>query len=138
MDTIRRGNVAEAGVLKALVGADLHVLVPFGGGCPFDLAVATADGQVLRLQVKSGRVREGCIRFNTCSTDHGRGRLDYRDRADLIAVYVEALDRVFIVPVEDCPSFAGVLRMTAPRNNQRRGVRFAEEHSFEAWAASLK
>jgi hypothetical protein len=135
--TIAQGNAAEAAVLHALTAVGIHVLVPFGGGLPFDLAAVAPDGRVLRLQVKSGRVRKGCIEFKASSTDHGRGQLHYRGRADVIAVYAVALARVFVVPVDDCPVFAGSLRLDAPRNNQRRRVRFAEDYSLEAWVESL-
>jgi hypothetical protein len=137
MSTIVRGNAAEAAVLKALVGAGIQALVPFGGGFPFDLGAATDAGELVRLQVKSGRVVNGCVEFNCHSTDHGRGQLDYRGRADLIAVYVETLDRVFVVPVDDCPSSKGYLRLAAARNNQRRRVRYADDYAFESWAASF-
>jgi hypothetical protein len=132
-----RGIAAEAAVLQALTEAGLHVLLPFGGGLPFDLAVVCPDGRILRLQVKSGRVREGCVEFKSSSTDHGQGQRHYRGRADLIAVYVAALRRTFMVPVDDCPSFRGYLRLEPARNNQRRRVRLAEDYSFEAWRDSL-
>jgi hypothetical protein len=137
MSTIVRGNAAEAAVLSALVEAGLHVLVPFGGGLPFDLAVATDAGSLLRVQVKSGRVRDGCVQFNSCGTDHGRGRQDYRGRADVIAVHVASLRRVFVVPVSECPSYVGALRLRPPRNSQKRRIRLAEDYSIESWAEGV-
>ena len=137
MSTITRGNAAESGVLNALVRAGLHVMVPFGGGSPFDLIAVTPEGTLYRLQVKSGRVRNGCVIFNTCSTDHGRGRQHYRGRADFIAAYVAALDRVFVVPVEECPAYVCSLRLSPPRNNQRRRVRLASDYALEPWADSV-
>jgi PD-(D/E)XK nuclease superfamily protein len=137
VDTIRRGNAAEAAVLQALTAAGLQVLLPFGGGLAFDLAALSPEGRILRIQVKTGWVRNGCIEFNSRSTDHGRGQRDYRGRADIIAVHVPSLTRVFIVPVDDCPSSRGYLRLDAPRNKQRRGIRLAEKYSFEAWAESF-
>ena len=137
MSTIARGNAAEAAVLKVLTGAGIHVLVPFGDGLPFDLAGVLPDGSLFRLQVKSGRITKGCVEFNSCSTDHGNGRRHYRGRADYIAVYASVLDRVFMVPVDDCPSYRGYLRLNAPRNNQRRRVRLADDYAFEAWAEGL-
>jgi len=137
MNTIARGNAAEAAVLKALTGAGLGVFVPFGDGLPFDLVAVMSDGGLRRVQVKSGRVRNGCVEFNSSSTDHGRGQQPYRGRADLFAVHVESLDRVFIVPVDDCASYRGYLRLVAPRNNQKRRVRLADDYTFEAWAASV-
>lgn len=37
MNTIARGNAAEAGVLQAFAAAGVDVLIPFGNGLPFDL-----------------------------------------------------------------------------------------------------
>jgi PD-(D/E)XK endonuclease len=138
MDTIARGNAAEAAVLHAFVAAGVGVLVPFGGGLPFDLGAVMPDGAFLRVQVKCGRVRNGGVLFNAASTDHGRGRLDYRGRADVLAVYVATISRVFVMPVDDCPTFVGFLRLDPPLNNQRRGVRFAEDHTFERWLESYR
>ena len=137
MSTIARGNTAEAAVLKALIDAGLHVLVPFGEGLPFDLVAATHEGKLLRMQVKSGRVHDGCIMFNACSTDHGQGRQDYRGRADFIAAYVAALDRVYVVAVDEAPSYVCSLRLRPPRNNQTRRVRLAEDYALESWAEAI-
>ena len=137
MRTITRGNAPEAAVLKALREAGLHAFVPFGGGVPVDLIASTDDAELYRLQVKSGRLRNGCVMFNTCSTDHGSGRRDYRGRADFIAAYVAELDRVFVVPVNDCPSYVCTLRVRGTRNNQRRRVRFADDYALESWAAAI-
>jgi PD-(D/E)XK endonuclease len=138
VDTIRRGNAAEAAVLHRLIHAEIPVYLPFGGGSPVDLlALVPPDGRVVRMQVKSGRVREGCIRFNTCSTDHGAGRQNYEGRADVIAVYVHQSDSVYVVPVTDCPSYQAMLRVVPPRNNQRQRIRFADDYSFENWVRSL-
>jgi hypothetical protein len=138
VSTIVQGNAAEAAVLQALTEAGLHVLIPFGGGLPFDLAAALPNGRLLRIQVKAGRIKKGCVEFNSASTDHGRGQQHYRGRADVIAVFVPALGQVFMVPVDDCPTSRGYLRLEPARNNQRRRVRRAEDYSIDTWAASLQ
>jgi len=62
VDTILRGNAAEAAVLNGFVQAGVEVMLPFGGGFPFDLGVLSPiDGTMLRVQVKSGRIRNGCV-----------------------------------------------------------------------------
>lgn len=138
MDTIRKGNAAEAAVLAALIDAGIGVLIPFGGGTPFDLvAVTPPEGDLVRIQVKSGRIRKGCVEFNSSSTDHGKGQLPYTGRADLIAVHVREIRETFAVPVDDCAPFRGYLRVDAPRNNQRRGIRFAADYTLEAWLRSV-
>lgn len=67
----------------------------------------------------------------------GRGQRHYCGRADVIAVHVRTLGEIFVVPVDDCPSYRGFLRLEAPRNGQRRVIRLAERYSFDSWAESL-
>jgi hypothetical protein len=136
MDTISRGNAVEAAVLQRLVRAEIPVYLPFGGGSPFDLlAVVPPEGRFVRIQVKSGRVREGCVRFNADSTDHGSGQQTYHGRADVIAVHAHEPDAVFVVPVEECPPSDAYLRLTNPKNNQRHGIRFAAD--LDQWVRGL-
>jgi hypothetical protein len=138
MNTIYRGNAAEAAVVAALAAADIPVFLAFGEGLPFDLvAVTPPRGDLIRIQVKSGRKRKGCVEFNTCSTDHGTGPQPYTGRADVIAVHLPDPNRLFIVPVDGCPVSKGNLRVDMPRNNQRRRVRFAADYEFESWLHGL-
>jgi hypothetical protein len=136
VSTILRGNAAEAAVLNALIKAGLLVLVPFGDGSPYDLMVDSGT-QLIKVQVKCGRVRNECVEFNSCGTDHDRGRMSYRGRADVFGVLAPELDRVYIVPVDDCPVYQGRLRLVPTRNNQQRGVRYAGDHAVEGWARSF-
>jgi hypothetical protein len=135
--TIRRGNAAEAAVLNAFVRAGLAVFVPFGDGHSFDLVVGLPDERLLRVQVKASRVRNGCVEFNSSSTDHGRGTQSYLGRADLLGVYCQDLDQVFVLPVEECAAFRGYLRLAPTANNQRRRVRFASDFTLETWLATV-
>jgi hypothetical protein len=136
--TIHRGNAAEAAVLAALARADIPVLLPFGGGLAFDLAaVIPPDERIIRIQVKSGRVRNGCVEFNSCSTDHGSGRQVYVGKAEVIAVHVHESERLFVVPVESCPTSKGYLRLDPPKNQQRRRIRLAADYEFDRWVRAL-
>ena len=110
METIRRGNAAEAAVLNAFVKADLDVYLPFGDGMPCDLVVGT-ELVLIKVQVKSGRIRNECIEFNSASTDHGRGRQDYRGRADVFGVHFPPTDGVYLVPVDAVGRNEGRLRL---------------------------
>jgi hypothetical protein len=136
MDTIARGNAAEAAVLNAFIRAGLMVLMPFGDGAPYDLVVDTG-ADLVRVQVKCARIRDNCVVFNSCGTDHGRGRLSYEGRADVFGVYSPQLERVYIVPVDGCARLQARLRCTPPRNNQQRRVRYAGDYAVEDWARSL-
>jgi hypothetical protein len=133
----RPGTIAEAAVRLALLEHGLRVLVPVGDIDPYDLVVHAPDDRFLRVQVKHGRVRGGCVISNACSTDHGRGRQSYAGRADVLAIYAAQLRRTWIVPVETAPRYAVSLRLEPARNNQVTGTRPAADFTLERWAAAL-
>ena len=128
---VTTGDATEAAVLAALVRCGHRVLLPFSASAAYDLAIE-CDGALIRVQCKTAWMREGCT-FNSCSTDHGRGRADYRDRADVFGVACPERAGVYIVPVDVAARYATSLRLTPPRNNQRRGIHFAEEFAVERW-----
>ena len=132
-----RGEVTEAAVLNEFIQLGLDVFVPWAHHLPYDLVVSADGESFLRVQCKSGRERGDCVIFNSASTDHGRGPQDYRGRADIFAVYCPTLDQVYIVPVEEAGTRGTWLRLRPSRNNQVRGIRFAEDHTVERWAAGL-
>ena len=137
MDTRTAGDVAGAAVLHALTAAGLLVLTPFGRFGPYDLVAETAPGSFVRVQVKSGRVRKGCVEFNCRSTDHGRGAASYTGRADVFAVHVHATVEQFVVPVHEAMASKMYLRCAPPANNQRHGIRFADDYRLDVWVTGV-
>jgi hypothetical protein len=133
VETVTRGNAAEAAVLNALIGLGLPVLVPFGGGTPYDLVVQLPTRRFLRVQCKAGRLYRGCVMFNARTTDHGRGRLTYQGLADIFGVYFAPRQAVYLLPVDELSCYVARLRLDATRNNQRRGVRFAADYEISNW-----
>jgi hypothetical protein len=130
-----RGDITEAAVLSALARHGLSVAIPFGQDDPYDLIVETRDFRLVRVQCKTARLgRGGTLLFNSCSTDHGGGTRDYRGRADVFGVFCPALERVFIVPVEDTARYKTSLRLRPARNNQERRVRYADDYDIARWA----
>jgi hypothetical protein len=134
MVTAIRGNTSESAVLHGFLKRGFHVMLPFGGGCPFDLVAASDDGVLIRIQVKTGWAEGGCVAFNTHSTDHGRGPGTYRGKADLFGVYFSPLDQVYLVPVEAVGVSECRLRIEPSKNNQRRRVNLAEDFRIERWS----
>jgi hypothetical protein len=133
-----RGDVTEAAVLAALVRHGLRVLLPFSADEPYDLVVDAGGGAFVRVQCKTGRQRPGgTVEFNSFGTDHGRGAQSYQGRADVFGVYCPALDRVFMVPVEETARSKTHLRLRPARNGQERRVRYAEDFGVADWAAAL-
>lgn len=133
METLKKGNLAEAAVLQALVGIGADVLVPFGEGMAYDLAV-DLDGGLVRVQCKAARQRKGCIQFNARCTDHGRGRIDYLGKAEIFGAYFAPTRSVFLVPVKEALGFQVNLRFRPAMNNQRQRIKLAEDYAVDQWS----
>jgi hypothetical protein len=133
--TAFKGNATEAAVLQALTECDFAVLIPFGEGHPYDLAVEIAPNRFLRVQCKTARVENDCVVFNSRSTDHGRGQGTYLGRADIFGVSCRSTGKIYLVPVHEVPTSVVYLRLTPTRNNQRLKVRYAVDYEFERWTA---
>ena len=88
-------------------------------------------GQLHRVQCKTGRLREGAVVFNCCSSyaHHPNPKVvrrDYAGQIDEFAVFCPETQGVYSIPIEDVPNRrCGRLRVDFPRNNQLNGVRFA-------------
>jgi len=134
MSSARRGNEAEAAVLSALVKRGYDVAVPFGEGLPYDLLVDLGGRDFVRVQCKRAWPLQGCVVFNSRSTDHGRGPQSYVGLADVFGVYFPPTETVYLVPIEAVASFEGRLRLEPTRNNQKRLIRFASEFEIERWS----
>ncbi len=113
------GARSEAMVLAALVRRFDVVLVPFGGHHRFDFMVEK-DGDYLRIQAKTGRLRHGAIVFNSCSSHWhypttGQRTRDYFGSADLFGVYCQELATVYLAPVALFSKRQGMLHVDRPR-----------------------
>jgi hypothetical protein len=73
--------------------------------------------------------------FNSRTTDHGRGRRPYTGLADVFGVYFPPLKQVYLAPVAELQGFHGRLRLQPALNNQKCGVRLAEEYEVDRWTS---
>jgi PD-(D/E)XK endonuclease len=132
-DTKRIGDISEAAVISAFTKRGFDVSVPFGENHRYDLIVD--DGQkLLRVQVKTGRVRNGVIIFNCCST-HGHRRTElktrpYTGQIELLAMYCPDNEKVYVVPEPELSRSKIQLRLAAPRNNMVKTIRWASQYEL--------
>jgi PD-(D/E)XK endonuclease len=129
------GDRSTLAIMLGLQEAGYRIAaVPFGENTRYDLVIASAS-ELARVQCKSGRLRAGAVRFKTCSTyDHHSIRKpsrDYLGEVDYFAIYCRENSGVYLVPIRDLDvRVQGALRVTPPRNNQRRYVRFAADYEI--------
>ncbi len=126
MQTADKGNLSEARILAAFVAAGYLVSVPFGSGHKYDFVVDDST-RLLRVQCKTGRVKNGVLLFNAYSqSGNGSVKMSYRGLADLFAVLNPEDDKVYLVPVEDVGVTDVSLRLAPTLNRQSQRVRWAE------------
>ena len=108
------------------------MLVPFGVNERYDL-VLDIEGEFLRAQCKTGRLREGGIRFSTRSVRSSRTQISFRNydgEADVFLVFCAATGGLYAVPVDEAPKCEMCLRVEEPRNGQRSGIRLATDYKL--------
>jgi hypothetical protein len=129
-----KGNISESEVLRACIRAGFIVFVPFGNGAPYDLIVDTGR-RLLRLQVKTGRLRNDCVLFaaQRINGHHGSKRYKYRGgEFDFYAVYCPDNEKLYLIPMLGDLA-EGRLRLCPTKNNQQQKVRWASEFEFEIY-----
>jgi hypothetical protein len=133
-----RGKITEAKILSALVAMGKTVLIPWDEE-RYDLAVDDGKGFV-RIQCKTGILRNGCVVFKTCVTDARRplGDGGYVGQIDAFGVFCPQLKRAFLVPIDalTSPNW-GYLRVDPPRNGQVRNIRWAKDYEIPCPSVDL-
>lgn len=91
--------------------------------------IAMMDGEFYRVQVKSGRLKNGKVVAQTCSRS-SYGRRDYRGNADLLAIWCIDTSTCYLLPVSRANKNEMHLRVSATKNNQLAGVKFANDYQI--------
>lgn len=116
--------------MAALLKSGKKVLIPIGENSRYDLVVDDG-GKFLRVQCKSGRLREGVVKFNACSSGNARKpvRKDYAGEAELFGVYCADNDTVYLVPVTSVCRTEAHLRIepALPNRNKHGSIKWAKD-----------
>jgi hypothetical protein len=129
------GDRSTLAVLLMLASAGYPVLVPFGENTRYDLVIDEGS-RLARVQVKTGRLRLGGVRFAVCSAyghhrDPANARRSYHGQVDYFAVFCPETCGVYLIPIEDIKvNVHCTLRVTPARNNQHAGVRLAANYEI--------
>lgn len=122
------GEISECMVLAALIKQGKVVLIPFGNNQRYDLVI-DEDGTFVRVQVKTGRLINGVVKFQACSINgFTRERRNYRDQADVFCVYCPETDAVYRVPVSSIGRRQGSLRVSPTKGGPKTTIRWAEDY----------
>jgi hypothetical protein len=127
------GDRTEAIVIAALVRRGYRMLRPLSSNQRYDL-VLDLGAEFLRVQCKTGRLRNGAVVFSTRSCRSNRSGIStraYTDEADVFLVHCPDTDRIYAVPVGESGVLTEAsLRVTPPANGQMKGIRWAADHEL--------
>jgi hypothetical protein len=134
MTTDQKGAIAETAIALAAIKLGIGVFRPIGDErydlifdlrpelCRVQCKWATRYGDVVVVRCYSNRrAREGLVR-----------RLYTADEIDAFAAYSHELDRCFFLPIDRFSRNEVRLRLQPARNNQRRGITWADDFDFAA------
>ncbi len=134
--TQKTGDISESAVVTRLLQCGYRVLLPYGQMHRYDLVIEDADEKFWRVQVKTGWLNEdqSVIHFATSSsmnyTVKHKGARSYRGQCEYFAIYVEALNKVYFISVDEVGVTKGTLRLLPSKNNQEKNVRWAKDYEL--------
>ena len=130
LHSVAKGDISVAMITAKLLRLGVVVLRPITELSRYDIVIDRGQG-FERIQCKTGRLREGAVRFNTASNmshhGSGKGRVPYTGQIEAFGVYCPDNDEVYLVPIDLVGTAEGRLRIDAPRNNQATGIRLAAD-----------
>ena len=137
LTTDQKGAIAEAAIASTAVKLGIGVYAPvFDSGARYDL-IFELGGRLFRVQCKWAPRYGDVVVVRCYSTRRARDGLRRRtytvDDTDLIAAYCPQLDRCFVIGPERFTIRSETrLRVGPCRNNQKRGVLWADDYALEA------
>jgi|SRR6478752_1089222 len=131
MNSKNKGEKTEGLILGKLLSLGYIVLMPFGNNQRYDMVVDKGNG-FLKIQCKTGRKINGCINFNSCSTNGFTGKSkNYRGQIDYFIVYCPENNEFYEIPVSDVGIKIGVLRIEEPKRTTKGcKIRWAKEYKI--------
>ncbi len=139
MYKFERGNRTEGIVLCAYLNAGFNVSIPFGTGASYDLVVE-AGPSLLKIQVKTAWVSNGCVIYKSQRRQPGAGltRRSYRaGEVDYFVAFCPATEAMYAVPAAE-HGVEGRLRLEPARNRQSKLVKWAADYAWERHLEELR
>lgn len=134
-NTSHIGEISRTQIIAALTLQGKTILLPLSDHQRYDLVIED-HGIFQRVQCKTGRLRNGVIRFVPCSIDSrskpgGRVCRSYRGEIDLFGVYCPDNNKCYLVPVGKAGQCGCHLRIALPQNGQKTRILWADEYEIQ-------
>jgi hypothetical protein len=132
----QKGSIAESAIVAAAIKLGIAVFRPVNEGLRYDL-VFELEHEFVRVQCKWTVLRGGAVTLPCFSRGRSADGFVNRpytaDEIDAFAAYCPQVDRCYFLRLADFPDHRLIqLRVVPTRNNQQRGIHWAEEYEFGA------
>lgn len=136
MNTKEKGDISQAIILAELLKAGFSVSIPWGDKDPYDLILETKEGDLKKIQCKTGYIKRSCVKFKTSRKTTKNGKVVIKSygpkEVDEFIVYSPQNNKIYRVPYKEAPSDTGMLRLVSPKNNQKNGIKMASDYEWSA------
>ncbi|WP_200532017.1 group I intron-associated PD-(D/E)XK endonuclease [Halorubrum sp. LN27] len=132
MESHRQGGLTEQIVITELKKRNISVSTPVGDNERYDLVLEKPDGDLLRAQIKTGRVKDGVVRFKGVSqhtNSSGHVYKQYGDDVDCFLVHSNETEETYFVDSEEVGTSMH-LRIDPPAQKTSQ-INWAEEYHLE-------
>jgi hypothetical protein len=142
LSSSQKGAVAESAITTVAMELGLTVLRPLCEGRRYDLVI-DLEPRLLRVQCKLARRRDGALvvptKTNRLTPSGYRGTCYTSHDTDAIAAYCPSSRRAYLLPIGEVAGRNLVhLRVTAPKNNQASGLRWARDYELAVAVQKLR
>lgn len=132
MQPHRKGDLTESIVITEFKRRGIPVSIPFGDNERYDVVVETLAGDLLRVQIKTGWMKDGVVQFHA-RTQHtnsqGNVYKPYEHDVDYFVVYVHELEGMYLIAEDD---FNRSIKLRVEEPKQRHeNINWAEEYEFD-------
>lgn len=125
MHTKLKGDIGQLIAATELIKRGWHIAFPYGENCKYDL-IAEKEGLFKRVQVKAVTPKDGILRVN-CRSSNNWSVIHYRPTDfEILAAVDLGTQKVYFISSDKIHKNMFTLRLSTPRNNQRKKINFAE------------
>lgn len=140
LSTKARGAQTELQCITYLHGLGYDISIPWGDNARYDF-VLDVENKLYKIQCKtSSKQEEGVYKFQCRSTyinSQGNRTASYNsNEIDYFCTFIEG--KCYLVPLKETSKREKVMRFVKPKNNQTKGITFAQDYLAEVQIERLK
>lgn len=140
LSTKAKGAQTELECITYLHGLGYDISIPWGDNARYDF-VLDVQNKLYKIQCKtSSKQEEGVYKFQCRSTyvnSQGNRSASYTaDDVDFFCTFIEG--KCYLIPLAETSKREKVMRFVPPKNNQTKGITFAQEYLADNQIERLK